>query len=57
MAGLTVDDIDDLQTTIRLAIVDWANRADINTEFCAMRDVKIHRVCEDGSVEIVQDIE
>lgn len=57
LCGLAQEDVADLQTTVQAAIVDWANRADLETEYFRVVDIKTHRVREDGTVETLAENE
>lgn len=57
LCGLTREDIADLQTTVRTVIVDWANRANLDTGYARAVDIKMHRVREDGTIETIEENE
>ena len=57
LANITVENIDDLQRAVRAAIVGWADRANLNTEYVSICDWKTHRVLDDGSTQMIDERE
>lgn len=57
LCGLTRENVADLQKTVQAAIIDWANRADLDTGYVRAVDIKTHRVRGDGTIETIEENE